>query len=394
MLRRLPPFIDSQEPTQREMHAADLALEKCLGGRVRIAIIHDWLRRSNENGHAAKAGTHDAVELDLLGELDSIRASLAQAGHDAVVFAAEDATHLCDFLSRHRPQMVFNLCEAFAGSAALEMNVAALFELYGIAHTGCPALTLGLSLNKPLTKAVLAASGIRTPAYTVLHQGQDPSTVHDLTFPLIVKPVAEDASIGIDDGAVVNDMGALAERVRFLWREFRQAALVEEFIAGREFCVSVLAVSPTDFVTLPIVEISFDRLPAGRPHIFGFDAKWNPAAPFNLTIATRCPARIDKKTADEIRRVALDVARTVGLRDYGRVDFRLRESDHALFVLEVNPNPDLSDECAFMRAARASGRTTEGTICEIVERAIERCDWLPEKAKVKLPRKAKVRNAA
>ena len=185
-------------------------------------------------------------------------------------------------------------------------------------------------------------------------------------------------------------MAALAERVKFLWREFRQPALVEEFIAGREFCVSVLAASPADFVTLPIVEISFDRLPPGRPQILGYDAKWDPAATFNQTIATRCPATIADKTADEIQGLALHVARTLGLRDYGRVDFRLRESDQALFVLEVNPNPDLSDECAFMRAARASGRTTDGTICEIVERAIERCEWLPRKTKVQVPRKTKV----
>lgn len=375
------------------MLTADSALERPRGS-VRIAIIHDWLRRSIENGGTAKAGFHDAVELDLLRELDLIRTSLAKAGHDAVIFAADDAAHLCDFLATRRPELVFNLCDAFAGNAALEMNVAALFELLGIAYTGCPALTLGLSLNKPLAKAILTANGIRTPEYVVVDQGQDTCAARHLTFPLIAKPIAEDASIGIDDGAVVNDMAALAERVKFLWREFRQPALVEEFIAGREFCVSVLAVSPTDLVALPIVEISFDRLPAGRPQIFGYEAKWDPTAPFNHTIATRCPARIDDKTADEIRCVALDVARTVGLRDYGRVDFRLRERDRALFVLEVNPNPDLSDECAFMRAARASGRTTEGTICEIVERAIERCDWLPRKTKVQLPRKAKVRNAA
>ena len=361
---------------------------------MRIAIIHDWLRRSIENGGTAKAALYDAVELDLLRELDLMRASLAKAGHDVVIFTADDATHLCDFLSKRRPDLVFNLCEAFAGRAAFEMNVAALFELLGIAYTGCPALTLGLSLNKSLAKAILTANGIRTPSYVVLDQGQDPRAARHLTFPLIAKPIAEDASIGIDDGSVVNNLPALAERVKFLWREFRQPALVEEFIAGREFCVSILAASPTDLVALPIVEISFDQLPPGRPQIFGYEAKWSPTASFNHTVATRCPAKIDGKTANEIKSVALDVARTVGLRDYGRVDFRLRESDRALFVLEVNPNPDLSDECAFMRSARASGRTTEGTICEIVERAIERCHWLPRKAKAPLGRKAKVQNAA
>ena len=293
---------------------------------MRIAIIHDWLRRSIEIGGTAKAGLHDAVELDLLDELDLIRASLAKAGHDAVIFSADDAADLCDFLANRRPDLVFNLCEAFAGRAAFEMNVAALYELLGIPFTGCPALTLGLSLNKPVAKAILAANGIRTPDYVVIEPGQDPRAAGHLAFPLIAKPVAEDASIGIDDGAVVNDMTALAERAKFLWREFRQAALVEEFIAGREFCVSLLASSPSDFIALPLVEISFDELAAGRPQIFGYEAKWDPTAPFNHTMATRCPAQIDEKAADEIRGQALLVARTVGLRDYGRVDFRRRES--------------------------------------------------------------------
>ena len=149
------------------------------------------------------------------------------------------------------------------------MNVAALFELLGIAYTGCPALTLGLSLNKPLAKADPCCQ--RHPDAGLCRCRSRPGSVRrrvDLTFPLIVKPVAEDASIGIDDGAVVNDMAALAERVKFLWREFRQPALVEEFIAGREFCVSVLASSPTDFIALPIVEISFDRASGGPPANF------------------------------------------------------------------------------------------------------------------------------
>jgi D-alanine-D-alanine ligase len=363
---------------------------------VRIAIIHDWLRRSIDIGGSVKPDLLDDVELELLRELEWMRTTLAKGGHDAVVFAADDAAHLCDYLSKRPPELVFNLCEAFAGSAAFEMNVAAVYELLGIPFTGCPALTLGLSLNKPLAKSILAANGIRTPNSVVLDRGSDPRAAGQLAFPLIAKPAAEDASLGIDDGAVVHDLDALSERVKFLWREFRQPALVEEFIAGREFCVSVLAESPTEFAALPIVEISFDRLPPDRPKIFGYEAKWDPAAPFNLAMAIRCPAEIDDKTADELRGLALQVARTVGLRDYGRVDFRLRESDGALFVLEVNPNPDLSDECAFMKAARSSGRTTEGTICEIVERAIERCGFirLRRKAKAQLPRKAKVRNAA
>lgn len=350
---------------------------------MRVALVHnryecgsakeDWRVRSKQKRNGEAVRLSDISERQMLSEIELIRKSLAEAGHDSSTFVAEDAAGLCKFLSTHRPELIFNCCEGLPGSAALEMNVAALYELFRVPYTGSPALTLGLLLNKPLAKAVLSASGIRTPAYAVVAQGQDPSVAHCLEFPLIVKPAAEDASIGIDDGAVVYDGRALKERVRFVWREFGQAALVEEFIVGREFSASLLASSPTEFATLAICEISFDLLPEGRPPILSYDAKWDPTATFTQTMATRCPAAIDKKTADRIRRVSRDAARVVGLRDYGRVDLRLRESDDALFVLEVNPNPDLSKECAFMSAARASGRSYRGTISEIAARALERC---------------------
>ena len=348
---------------------------------MRIAIIYnqpehsfskgDWLSRSGALA-PLQAGLHEVAEFGILGEVDLIEASLVRGGHDISTFAAADAADLCGFLSRTRPDLVFNCCEAFAGRAALEMNVAALFELFGLAYTGSPALTLGLLLNKPLTKTVLKGSGIQTPAFAAFHPGEEPIACRDLKFPLMVKPAAEDASIGIDDGAVVHDGRAMADRVRFIWREFGQAALVEEFISGREFNVSLLADPLGGFIPLAIGEVCYDDLPAGRPQILGYDAKWDAAAPFTQSMASRCPADIDEPIAEQIRRAALDVAGAVGLADYGRIDLRMRDSDSELFVLEANPNPDLSDECAFLRATRASGRTNHQTICEIAERAMDR----------------------
>ena len=363
---------------------------------MRVTLVHnqylcapakgDWRIRSNGQGSAETTDLGDITELQMLSEIELIRKSLAALGHESSKFMARDAAGLCAFLTKRRPDLIFNCCEALAGNAAQEMNVAALFELLELPYTGSSAFTLGLLLNKPMAKAVLAANGIRTPAYVVVETGQDVSASRGLTFPLIVKPVAEDASVGIDDGSVVNDESALAERVRFVCREFGQPALVEEFISGREFNVSLLATSPCEFTPLAICEIVFDMLPAGRPRILGYDAKWNPASAFNHAKATRCPAQIDAEIADRIRQMSLDVARVVGLRDYGRVDLRLRESDQALFVLEVNPNPDLSRDCAFMRAARLTGRSYRRTIGEIVERAIERCGMQDE---IRQPLKAR-----
>lgn len=349
---------------------------------MRIAVIYNppkhspaksnWLARSNSVQVPDDSGLHEAAEFGVLGEVALVQASLIAVGHEVTIFAADDAGELCNFLSRRRPELIFNCCEAFAGHAALEMNVVALFELFGIPHTGSSALTLGLALQKPLAKALLGAHGVATPAHILVEPGRNPAAALELSFPLIVKPAAEDASIGIDDRSVVNDAVALDERVRFVWREFRQAALVEAFISGREFNVSLLATSDTEFATLPISEIVFDGLAPGRPPILGYEAKWNTRATYNQVEAARCPADLDSLTAERIRQVALKAARTLGLRDYGRVDLRLRDNDQEVFVLELNPNPDLSEECEFLRAARASGLSNTDTVCEIVARAVER----------------------
>jgi len=330
-----------------------------------------WLQRSGVRDHKATA-LREAAEFGVIGEVKLVRESLASTSHEVLVFGADDAAILCAYLAQTQPDLIFNCCEAFIGKAALEMSIAGLFELLCIPYTGSPAVTLGVLLNKPLTKSILRGQGIKTPDFAVFRRGQElckPS----LGFPLIVKPAAEDASIGIDDHAVVHDEESLWQRIRFVWNNFEQAALVEEFIQGREFSVSLLASSHDELAPLAITEISFDQMPEGRPQILGYEAKWDPSAPFTQSMATQCPATVDGSMASRLGHLAVEVAETVGMRDYGRVDFRLRNCDQALFVLEANPNPDLSSECAFMQAARSSGRTDERTICEILERGLARC---------------------
>ena len=198
----------------------------------------------------------------------------------------------------------------------------------------------------------------------------DLAAMHALTYPLIVKPAAEDASIGIDTGAVVDDAAAMVARVRFVWDKLRQPALVEEFIDGRELNVALLATSRAALETLPPSEVLFNDLAPGAPRIVTFDAKWVTNSVMYKATPTRCPAVIDAALADRVREVASSAARVVGLRDYGRVDLRVR--DEAVFVLEVNPNPDLSHDAGFMRAAAASGRSVTQTVAEILARALER----------------------
>jgi D-alanine-D-alanine ligase len=248
-----------------------------------------------------------------------------------------------------------------------------MYELFGIEYTGSPTLALGLALDKALTKSVFESRGIPTPKHQLF---KEPGRVDsNLKFPLIVKPVHEDASIGIDANAIVYDEAALRGRVRFILHEFEQPALAEEYIDGRELNVAVIATSDGNMQTLPISEITFDKMPEGAPRIVSYEAKWIEESPMYQTTVPVCPAPLSEAVAAEARRIALGAARAVGLRDYGRVDMRLDANDQ-LFVLEANPNPDISEDAGFMRAARTSGRTFDGTINEILDFAIARATHL------------------
>ena len=348
---------------------------------MRVAIIYNepektqpgehWLRRSGSRW-AIKEEIRDASEYGVLGEVRLIAKALDDGGYDTTIFAADDPAELSSFLATERPDAVFNCCESFLGRSSLEMSVAALYELFEIPYTGSSALTLGTALNKGLTKSLLLAHGIPTAPHCVISQITDLKSAAIPSFPLIVKPMCEDASIGIDSNAVVEGEVALRKQVRFVLNEFKQPAIVEEYIDGRELNVSLLAASPQEFMTLPISEILFDGLPEGAPRIVSYEAKWVQESEFYRATVANCPAELDPGVAAHARQIAVAAARTIGIRDYGRVDMRLRPSDSALFVLEVNPNPDLNDDAGFLRAARVTGRTYESTVREILERALER----------------------
>lgn len=348
---------------------------------MRLAIIYNepkhteaaehWLSRSQENMNLG-ADFRDASEFGILEEMEAIAHAIESGGHEVSIFSVDDDIHrLIHLLDHNPPDAIFNLCEAVLGKAELEMPIAGVYELFGIPYTGAPALTLGIALDKAIAKSIFVANGVTTPKHITVYKG-DNMPPHDLHFPLIVKPIAEDASIGIDNNSIVYDEPALGERVAFVHNEFKEGALVEEYIEGREINVAVLGTKSGGFEALPVSEILFDTMPEGNPHIVSYEAKWVEESPLYKTTVPKCPADLDPAIADRAQQLALRAADLLGLRDYGRVDMRLRESDNALFVLEANPNPDISRDAGFIRSAIASGRTYEETLLHIAESALKR----------------------
>jgi D-alanine-D-alanine ligase len=349
---------------------------------MRVAVVYNepkpfgphehWLFRSSSEGTVVAETFTDASEYGALQEAQLIESFLRDGGYDTLLYAAEDANDLARFLTQERPDLIFNCCETFGGDAKLEMNVAAIFEILGIPFTGSSALTLGIALNKSIAKALFVSHGVPTPPWAVLSPRGGEDLTSNLTFPLIVKPLEEDASNGIDTNSIVDNQSALLRRVQFIWDEFHQPALAEEFIDGRELNVALLASSPDEFVTLPVSEILFENFPGRKHRILTYEAKWMIDSPYYTSTAPQCPADLTPELEERLRRIARKAAAAVHLRDYGRIDFRVRASDNAIFVLEANPNPDITFDSGFVRAAQASGRTHAEVIREIAAQAAQR----------------------
>jgi D-alanine-D-alanine ligase len=348
---------------------------------MRIALIYNepkhtepedhWLSRSRAEVEL-ESDFRDASEFGMLEELEVIADAIKEDGHQVQIFSVDDDIHrLISFLDIERPDLIFNLCEAVLGRASLEMAIAGIYELYDVPYTGSQALALGIALNKGLSKAIFTAHNIPTPRFALIDEEELIPDDLNLSYPLIVKPVREDASIGIDNNSICNDEEELENRIAFVHKEFKQPALVEEYIDGREINVAILANEDGKFETLPISEIMFDTMPEGSPHIVSYEAKWVEESPLYKTTVPQCPADLDEVTAERARELALESAALVGLSDYGRIDMRLRD-DGALFVLEANPNPDISRDAGFMRSAGVKGLSHARTINAIVRCAMRR----------------------
>jgi D-alanine-D-alanine ligase len=279
-----------------------------------------------------------------------------------------------------KADLIFNLCEEFFGQTRLEMNIAALIELLDLPYTGSSSLVLGLSQDKGKTKAILSHHHIPTPPYRVWEPGKE-DLLTGLSFPLIVKPLCEDASLGIDNNAFIQDQKALSEQAQKIYQDYGQPVLIEEFIAGRELNISILGNEAPQI--LPISEIDFSSMPPGLPKICGYAAKWDEESKEFFHTVPKCPAVLSPEIEKEVLHVSLQTYRVMECSDYARVDIRL-SSDGIPYVLEVNANPDISPDAGITRSAKAAGLSYPELIGRIVELAMDRNKSLRQHSKGRL----------
>ncbi|NWG12083.1 MAG: ATP-grasp domain-containing protein [Acidobacteria bacterium] len=302
-------------------------------------------------------------------EVGAVEESLRAGGFNPYVLAVEHFSRdVFNTLIRIAPRFVFNLCEEINHRCELEMCVAGLLDLMGIPYTGSGPLALGLALNKFRVKKMLRSFNIPT-ARGYLHPPGENSCVRNLGFPVIVKPVHEDGSLGIGPSSVCKDSAGLREQVKIVHDIYRQSALVEEYLDGREFNVSILGDGRPEI--LAISEIDFSGMPPGMPRIVSYQAKWDEDSPLYRGTVPVCPARIPGRLESRVRDLAVRSFRAVGCRDYARIDMRT-DAEGRVRVLEVNPNPDIGPKAGFARAARAAGYTYTDMVLRISEFALAR----------------------
>ena len=276
----------------------------------------------------------------------------------------EDVRFLIDSIKLFRPDVVVNLCEAFFGRSQLEMSVAGVLELLKIPYTGSPPLTLGMCQNKGLTKHVLKANGIPTPDYRILDSYK--VWKGGIDFPLIVKPLREDASLGITGRSMVRNSRQLKVQVNYINRRYKQPAIAEKYVDGRELNVSILGFEKPR--VLPISEIVFKNKIEQK--IVDYSAKWLKKSKEYKNTKPVCPAKLPPQLERTMKKTALKAYRLLGCRDYARVDMRLK--DDVPYVVEVNANPDISLDAGFARSLKAAGIRYERFIGEIISYAVQR----------------------
>lgn len=283
------------------------------------------------------------AEAEVLYSAKIVRESLTTLGipHDEYG-VTDDLAALLARLNRADFEVVFNLYEGTADFSITEVYLTGLLEWLRSRYTGCPSSTLVLARQKVLAKTLFRDAGILTPEFVVVPEGQ-PAPLPDVAFPMIVKPASEDASIGVDQAAVVRDAAALAARVAYVHAQYGQPALVERYIAGREIQVSVIDLHGTgDPVVLPPSEIAFEPPTPDRPWpIYTYTAKWDENSEEYKKAPVKVGVPLPTDVWARVSETAKRVYHLLGARDYARVDIRLTDAGEP-YVLELNPNPSIT----------------------------------------------------
>ena len=338
-----------------------------MAGKLNILVLYDRWEPEEEqsagNGKAPLVRTLDKKEVE-----EEVADALTKLGHEPVMHQLDGSLKSLHALAKIDSDLIFNLSESFAGNDTADACIAGYLELLAKRFTGAGSHGLLYAQDKAVAKKILEFHGLHTPVFARSYRGRLDFS-HDLEFPVIVKPAREDGSIGIEFNAVVNSIRELMERIDWLHANFDSPVLIEEFVEGREMYVGILG--NDNPIALPVVELDLSKLPEGRPKIAGAEVKWAKGTGAYRDTKSVVPDDLSEETVALLQSTALAVYQALELRDYARIDMRLRP-DGRVAVIEANPNPWLASKAEFAMAARKAGRTYTQLVEEIVDLSLRR----------------------
>ncbi|MEW5984030.1 MAG: D-alanine--D-alanine ligase [Acidobacteriota bacterium] len=310
-----------------------------------LALMHDYLVPPDDTEGLDVVNVPWKMEFDVVSHLEGMGHRVRKIGVKDDLGVVRQA--ILDF----KPQIVFNLMENFREIGVFDQHVVSFLELMRTPYTGCNPRGLMLSRDKALARTLLAAHRIPAPDFAVVRMGQKPRLQKKLQFPLIVKSLTQEASIGISQASVVEDEASLGERVAFVHQNVGTDAIIERYVDGRELYVGIIG--NLRLRVFPVWEMNFSQMPDRAYKIASERVKWNDAYREKYGIVTG-PADLPLDLTQRITHVCKRVFRTLDLSGYARVDLRL-DGEGRFHVLEANPNPQLAYGEDFAEAAEHAG---------------------------------------
>ncbi len=282
-----------------------------------------------------------------------VMAALGALGHTAEHLAIYDDLDLVrQKLETFAPDVLFNLVEQFRNNPGFDQNIVSFFEMQDLPFTGCGSTGLTLCKHKGISKKILHYHGIHVPNFLVIPRGQRIGRPRQLKFPILVKPVREEASYGISQASFVENDEQFRERIAFIHEKYNSDAIAEEYIEGRELYVSIMG--NARLTVFPIRELVFREVPPKEPKIATYNAKWDEEYRKRWGLENQFVEDLDPGLVNEIQETCKDIYRLLTIDGYARIDLRLAP-ENKLYFIEANPNPILADDEDFALSAARAG---------------------------------------
>jgi D-alanine-D-alanine ligase len=333
-----------------------------------LVLMHDY------QVPPADVTGHDLETAPWKTEYDVLRTLRDELGHEVHPLGIkDDLAGIRQANEELKPHIAFNMLEAFHEVGTFDQNVVSYLELLRLSYTGCNPRGMLLARDKALSKKLLHYHRVPLPEFAVVARSRKPRLPKRLTFPLIVKPLTQESSIGIAQASVVPDDAKLRERVQFIHESIRTDAIIEQFVEGRELYCGIIGNQRVQI--LPVWEMTFAKMPESQHRIATERVKWNAKYQVKMGIDTGPAAGLPEGVTEQIRHITRRVYKILELSGYARIDLRLDETGR-VYVLEANPNPQIARKEDFAESAASAGLPYPALLQRILTTGIR---WEPDR---------------